>query len=411
MIKNIIRNYLFLGMGQGLSGLFYFLATVFLARNFGVEKFGMFNFSESIFLFFSLVALFGSDVIGTREIAQRESGEDSKIASITITLRFFTSMAAFLLLLIFALVIKNTLETKLLIMLCGISIFSFILLFDWFFYGIERFDIFAKYTVIRDLFFLAATVYLVGIKKEILFVGAAFVLSKFIFSFLLFFRYVKMCGFPKPAAWKAVKQKRALNSYNMIFWASIIAWVVNYFDIAFISLLHKEKAAGYYSAAYKPVFYITMAIVIYSKAVFPLLARFKKVNLAHFRKIMVVSLSGMLIIFLPLVILGCRFSEKIIPFIYGKDYFLSAGAFRILVFLILIVSINIMYYQGLLACGREKENLKVIFTVGLSNVLLNLMLIPAMGINGAAWSKVLSQGFGCVYYYKIFKFLGIKHEK
>jgi len=399
IFKNIIENFLYLGIGQGVSGLLYFLATVYLARKLGAEKFGIFSFAESVFLFFSLLVIFGSDVVGAREIAQADYKDRSDIVSTLIGMRIISSIVSFLILIIFIIAIRNPLETKLFLFICGLGLFSFIFLLDWFYWGLEKFNIYATYMIIRDLVFLLGVLISVNFKNNILLVGVIFLFSKFLYSLLLFISSTKLNLIFKPRL-GLLECKKMIFSCNAIFWATFIGWIVHYFDIILIAMLYEKKVVGYYSAAYKPIFYIFMIVVVYLKAIFPVLSKVDKYNPHYFKKILGLTLLSIILVFLPLGLLFNLFSRDIIIFMYGKNYLPCIDSFKVLAFALLVMSINTTYSQGIIATSREQQNLKINLFIGTSNIFLNILLIPFCGIVGAAWSKLCAQIFGFLYYRK-----------
>jgi len=398
MLKKIFKNYSYLLLGQGISGFLYFCATIYLARKFGVGDFGKFSFAESVFLFFSLIALFGSDVIGTREVAQAEEGRKSEVVSTILSLRLISGLIAFCLLAIFVGVIRNPWDTKGLVLIFGFAIFSLIFLLDWYFWGQEEFGLYSGYTIIRDLIFLIGVVTVSSYYHSILWVGIFYVASRFIFSLLLYRRYLNFWPRPHLCPWGQIKKEAIVLSCNALFWVSFVGWIIHYFDIALLSIFFKANIVGYYSAAYKPIFYAILVISIYLRAIFPILSKTYRIHKNDFLKTLTMSQIGVFVLFFPLAILGFIFSKNFISLIYGPSYALSVGPFQILIFIIVLMSINMIYSQGLLASGRERQNLKVNLFIGASNIVLNLILIPLAGITGAAWSKLLSQVAGLFYY-------------
>ena len=65
----------------------------------------------------------------------------------------------------------------------------------------------------------------------------------------------------------------------------------------------------------------------------------------------------------------------------------------------MIIPINTTYSRALIAVGREKDYFVASLSIGLSNIVLNLFLVPKMGITGAAWSKIGAEFIGYLYSY------------
>ena len=89
------------------------------------------------------------------------------------------------------------------------------------------------------------------------------------------------------------------------------------------------------------------------------------------------------IISLPLIALMYFFSEEVIWFIFGEQYLMSTFALRVLV---ISHAVNIVMGPAILVLnmtGNEKISLKIVAMAAIINLILNYLLIPIYGINGA----------------------------
>jgi len=399
MLKRVFYNLSYLTLGQAISGILYFAATIFIARSFDVDKFGIFSFAEAAFFFFSLIVLFGTDIIGAREVSKAEGYEKKEIVNQIIPIRFIFSLVSFIILIVFIALLRNPLETKLMILLCVSAIFSFVFLLDWFFWGEERFIIYSQSAVIRDLSFLGGVLLLIYFKANLLWVGVIFLVSKWLGSVFLLGRYVKEHGFPS-ISWKFSFKRTLFDSSAMMFITTLVGWVVGYFDIFILSIIIGDRGTGLYSAAYKPISFLLLAIMVSIKSVFPYLSKTAKTGARDFRKIVIFALLGISVLFMPLMTLGGRLSTGIITTVYGSSFAESGNIFYLLVFAAFIISVNTVYSRGLVAVGEDRTNLIANISVGLINILSNLILIPIFGFIGAAWSKIIGDGVIFFYYHR-----------
>lgn len=399
MIKAILRNSVYLGLGQAVNGVLYFLTTTLIARYFGVEKFGIFSFAEAVFLFLSLTVIFGTDVIGAREISKAEEKGKKIIVDSVIPIRFIFSLISFLVLVIFMFFSWYSLEVKLMVVLCGSAVFSLVFFLDWFFWGEERFILYGASLVIRDLFFLFGILIILYFKIKFLWIGVIFIVSKWIPCIFLLSRYIRKINF-SPLRFKNILNSYLFGSAFMMFVTNLVGWIVGYFDIFLLAIVVGEQATGLYSAAYKPVSLILLAVMVYIKAIFPSLSKSSKKTISNFHKTVVFMLFGVVASFVPLMVSGFLFGRDIIVLIYGKDYTASSQILPFLVIASFIISINTVYSRSLVAVGKDRINLTANLWVGVLNISFNLFLIPFIGVLGAACSKIMGDGLIFLYYHK-----------
>jgi len=99
---------------------------------------------------------------------------------------------------------------------------------------------------------------------------------------------------------------------------------------------------------------------------------------------------------LPLSVGIALFSQSIITLLYGTVYNASASVLAIHVFSNIPVALGVA--QGIWIINEAKNTLSLSKTVigAISNVLLNLLLIPKYGALGAASATVCSQMIAAV---------------
>jgi O-antigen/teichoic acid export membrane protein len=387
-----------LSIGQILSGVLYFIAIVFIARSFGAGKFGVFSFAEASFFFFSLIVLFGTDIIGMREISKAEKKDKAAIVNSVVSLRSLFCLSAFFILSIFIIFLKNSLETKLVILICVSAIFSLVFLLDWFFWGEERFVVYSFFPIIRDLFFFLGVLFLINFKASFLWVGVVFLISKLLGSGFLLVKYSCKYGFPG-ISWDKKLDRQFFASSAMMFATALVGWIVGYFNIFVISFFVGESGTGLYSAAYKPISFVLLAIMVGVKSIFPYLSKSAMTRKSDFRKIVIFALLGIAVLFTPLMLLGNAVSSEIMGLIYGSVFIESGKLFYFLIFAAFIIAINTVYSRSLVAAGEDRSNFIANISVGVINIIASLISVYKWGIVGAAFSMIIGDGIVFFYYH------------
>jgi O-antigen/teichoic acid export membrane protein len=90
------------------------------------------------------------------------------------------------------------------------------------------------------------------------------------------------------------------------------------------------------------------------------------------------------------------FSKDIIALILGAQFAPSRTVFRILLLNALLIYVNVALAHLLIAWGENRSYLFVVSSGAAVNIVLNFVLIPLYGINGAAIATVCAEAAVCV---------------
>jgi O-antigen/teichoic acid export membrane protein len=90
-------------------------------------------------------------------------------------------------------------------------------------------------------------------------------------------------------------------------------------------------------------------------------------------------------------IIICVFASLIVNVLYGYEYQDAVIPLRIVAFYTLFSNIGMVRNVWILAQEKQKYLWIINFTGAVTNILLNFILIPIMGISGAAVAAVLTQ--------------------
>jgi O-antigen/teichoic acid export membrane protein len=175
------------------------------------------------------------------------------------------------------------------------------------------------------------------------------------------------------------------------------------FDTLVLERNFQEDVVGWYNAAYTLTRSFLIITSAFSVALVPTMAREyvldpKAIRPWYFRSVKFIALMG-----LPLATGGMILADKIIPFLYGKDFYPA-----ILAFAILIWDTPLLMYTSI--CGNFTTAMKkeavvawIYGSEGLFNILMNLLLIPRYGILAASTVTVATELVGAILFYRLFR--------
>jgi O-antigen/teichoic acid export membrane protein len=162
-------------------------------------------------------------------------------------------------------------------------------------------------------------------------------------------------------------------------------------DIIMLGWLGSATEVGYYAAAQKPVQLLYVLPALLATSIFPILARMAQDDQNKAKKILERSVALAILVAIPTVILGVILANPIITILYGAEYFPAITTFQLLVITVLIVYPSSLIGNAIFAYDRQKSFVVFVVVATIGNIIFNILLIPPLGIVGAAISTVFTQ--------------------
>jgi stage V sporulation protein B len=192
--------------------------------------------------------------------------------------------------------------------------------------------------------------------------------------------------------------RRVIHWTLAILPANLGARTLMMLDIWILKAMSKyPEAAGVYTVAYALSRLPMILIEGLCGAVFPKVS--EALEQGNWEVAQTVSSDAMrflIIFFMPIcfIIAGC--SGEIITFIFSSKYLDAAYSLRILCPAILFFGHLRLCWRLISATNRPQINLVVIYGLLGIAVVLNFLLIPRLGISGAAYASLFTFGIGAV---------------
>ena len=162
-------------------------------------------------------------------------------------------------------------------------------------------------------------------------------------------------------------------------------------DIIMLGWLRSPEEVGYYSAAQKIIQLLYVFPALIATSIFPIMARMAAQNAVFVKNTLEKAVALVILVALPLAIVGIIFAPQIISLLFGSEYSPGVLAFRILLVTVLIVYPSTLIGNAIFAYDQQKSFILFVLIAAFGNVVFNLLLIPKLGIEGAAISTVITQ--------------------
>ena len=174
-------------------------------------------------------------------------------------------------------------------------------------------------------------------------------------------------------------------------------------DILMIGAFRSAADVGFYSAAQRPVQILYLIPGILAVSLFPTLSRIAFEDKERLRSILERVISMAFLFAIPIAIGGIILASGIITILFGADYMNSVRPLQILLLTIMINFPATLLSNAIFALDEQKKLVSFAAIAGLSNVALDLLLIPYLGIVGAAITTVFAQFISNAYLWKHLK--------
>jgi O-antigen/teichoic acid export membrane protein len=181
----------------------------------------------------------------------------------------------------------------------------------------------------------------------------------------------------------------------MITLNMIISWT----DTLMLGYFKTAEVVGLYNAANPLAQLISVPLAALALIYIPIATGLYSKNLmAELRRNYTILTKWIVFLTLPIFLVLCLFPEAVLNLLFGSTYIAAAPALRILSFGFIISTLLGPNGNTLMALGESRFLMWSALAAAIVNVLLNIVLIPPMGIVGAAVASLVSLGVANIIY-------------
>lgn len=391
MAQNLKKNYLLNVSFQILRVLTSLITAPYLARTLGPVNTGIFEFTFANETYFSLFAALGVISYGSREIARnRDNKKERSLLFWEIEgLVFFTSFIC-LIGYGFFIYLNTQYQTYYLILTIGLLATTFDI--SWFFTGIEKFSsIVIRNCIVRILEVIAIFIF-VKDDGDLIYYFLIMMVGLFSGNFSLWFSLKNEI---EKVSIKEIHIFRHFKGILIFFLPAIATSMYSVLDKTFIGIITKDEAQnGYYEYATK-IINIAKAVTFTSlnMVIGPRNSYLYKNNQTEEIKTRLSnSLDYMLFLAFGFSFGLMGVSSLFVPFFLGDKFVPAVPVLVALCPLVIIIAVsNALGYQYYDPVGLRLKSAGFLLIGGVSNVWMNLLLIPKYGCLGAAIASVIAE--------------------
>jgi O-antigen/teichoic acid export membrane protein len=190
------------------------------------------------------------------------------------------------------------------------------------------------------------------------------------------------------------------NLSGFSFWIFLTAsgsLVFCYADTILIGLFMSNADVGIYRTAFQLTSVATFATLAFHTVLYPKISNWgTQGQITKIENSLARAWTYSLSLAIPTCIGGWILGDKLLYYLYGASFAEGAPA---LFFLLLVQIVNVFMYLGtmsLTALNRPKDAFWITVIAAIANILLDIVLIPILGITGAAVATLIAMTFNAV---------------
>lgn len=388
---NLAKNTTFFTAAMAIQKILSFVYFIIVARFIGVENTGRYSFALSFTTIFAIFLDFGLTQILIRETARDRSHSQKYLANV-LGLKILCSLAVYVLVVVIINLMNYPLLTRQLVYVSGL-----VMLLDSFslsFYGVLRGHQNLRYEslgVILNQFI----VLLCGVTVLIMHWGLVPLIGAYLIGSLFNFLYSSSLlkikfGIFTNFSWDKTIIKKILKLALPFAIAGFFVRLYSSMDMILLSKLSTDRALGLYSVAYKITFALQFIATSFSASLYPAFSQYFVSSKELLAQAFVKAIYYLLVLSMPLAVGLIALADQIIGPVFGRNYAEAVAPLRILLLALVLIFIYFPVGAILNACNYQTRNTINLGVVAIFNMILNLILIPLYGYNGAALAALLS---------------------
>ncbi len=384
----LARNVVSLALAQGTTLVLGFVLWIHLGRALGAERLGMLAFGLALLSYFVLAVTLGFDAVGIREVA-RDAAREAEIMPHLLGVRLLLAAlatAAFAGVTV-ALGLGPVYQAAVLVL--GAQIVGRALQVDWAYQARERMGVVSLRNAAAAVVTAAIALAAVRGPDDLVIAAAAIAAGPVVANLGLLGVYAREVGVPRPRfdrrEWTAL-----LRPALPLAASALVSQVYYNADKLMLEAFRATTEVGLYEAAYKLYAIVIAPAGILYVAFYPGLAGAfgdREAMRAEGRRYG----GALFVLGPPLALAGMVLAPDILTAAFGAEYLGATTALRILMAYGALVSASMTYGVPLMAWDDESSYMRAVLGGGVANVVLNVALIPSLGLVGAAIATLLSE--------------------
>jgi O-antigen/teichoic acid export membrane protein len=383
----VVRNFVTLGAGELASRLLGFGGTIWIARQLGTDGYGIYGFAFAVMMYFAAVGDLGMEHLGPREVADRRIPLD-RLASSMVLGRFIASASIALVMSLIGLLAMKR-PGGVVLAIFGLTLLPMGATTRWVHLGLERARDVSVSRLLAELIRVSLLVATVHGPADLVRAPLAHFAGEAAAAFFLFIALHRR-GVKLELRVDGGVVRDLLRRGSPLLVTNLLALVIYNADVVVLGVFRGETEVGLYLAAYTLINFVGVLGNTATLVAIPSLSRLRGTDdrgIALFRT----SIAQVVTIGLPVAVGGAMVAPGLIDLLFGGEYTAASPILRLLLFSIPILLVRSVLQASLIACSRQDRVLHTTAWAAAITLAGDFMLIPSMGMAGAALVTVAAE--------------------
>lgn len=408
-INEAVKNSYYVLVLSLLGVVIGYLLRVFLSRALSIEDFGLFYAVSAFVGLLTLVRYLGLNQALAKFIPEFLISNDRNRIKSSITIVLIVQTITILVFTALVVIFQDALSLALfksdraswVIILMTLSFLPSMvfMIFQSVFQGYQRLKLYAWIEPIRISVTFMSSMLLSSMGA--LGIALAYLVTSIVTSLIFLPSFLKLGILKEKSSVTSELFFRLFRFGGPVFLSSVGFIVINFTDTLVITYFRSLEEVALYQVALPT----SQLLIVFSSAIaaviFPLVSYlYSSKKYADIGKGLKVIISMMLVVLIPFVIVLFTFPDIILRLLFSSQFIPAANALQVLSVGMIFYSIFFVLQTVLDGIGRPFINTKIMFLMAIVNIVLNIMLVPVLGIVGSATAFLISFLVGSLIEYR-----------
>ena len=388
-------------LGNIINQVCFLFASIAIARYFGKEAFGVYSFAMSLSFVFAVLSIGGLQIILIREVARGQQGAGVYLGNALLIILALTALALMLLSCVVGLMDLSPFEVKAVYIAAVANLMHM--------YGrvaiavcraFERMAYEGVLLTLQGLVFLLLVWTAVYIEANLLSVIAALLVSYVLMAWLAYFlvsKYLTRPDFRLDLSLCKFLVREAAPvgvSYFLAILHDRIGAIV-------LQMFRGSAEVGLFGTAFSLTRNFSFIPLVVTGAILPTFSRLAVSSRENLSVAYAKAFKFLFVLGLSLALGTTIWARPIILLIFGAEFTEASVALQVVAWSLLFLFLNFVAKTTLEAINRQVLWTCTLAIGAVTNLILNVALIPQMGILGASLALVLADMmvFGIAFYF------------
>jgi len=396
--RSLITNGIYAVAANIYSMMIPLVVMPYILRTLGAESYGKISYVQALISYFILLASLGIYNFALRECAvvrDIPSALKDKVSQI-FTISLFTTGFSYILYIIYVCCVKEARSEAPLYLVYSVMILSSGLMMDWLYNSLERFDLVSRRSIIGKTIYVILVFIFIKTSGDYVKYAIVYICSQTLIAFSInhYGIWSGKCGV-KPTFQISPNLKNDLKSIFYLGMMTLGSKLFSSSDVILTKWLVSDNgnvAVGLYNSAISIPLIIENLLFVIAGVVSPRLFYYLGQRDDEKATFLTNQASNaMYFVAVPAVLTFFFFPYELLSFFGGGEYVGAKNVLRIYsIVLITAVAITLAGTRTYVARKKEKKLFKILISVAMVNILLDVIFIRYWGISGAALATVIS---------------------